>query len=150
MLDVMQKSFPLFRGRKVRVRCFGHILNLVVKAILSQFERKRQGKTAADKSTSTNHELDNMSEPEEEEDDNDVADPQEADEDREAADDKILDNMEDENPDLKLSMEQIAVGQLALMKILKLSTKVWNNVPVRAELSKLAADADLESEVLVR
>ena len=32
MLDEMQKEFPLFRGKKVRVRCFGHVLNLVVKA----------------------------------------------------------------------------------------------------------------------
>ena len=31
MLDEIHKAFPLFRGSKTRVRCFGHILNLVVK-----------------------------------------------------------------------------------------------------------------------
>lgn len=33
---------------------------------------------------------------------------------------------------------------------MKLSNKVWNSPLVRAELSRLAADADLNSEVLVR
>ena len=33
---------------------------------------------------------------------------------------------------------------------MKLSTKVWNNVTVRAELARLAKDAELNSEVLVR
>ncbi len=31
MLDVLSTLLPKFRGREVHVRCFAHVLNLVVK-----------------------------------------------------------------------------------------------------------------------
>ena len=49
-----------------------------------------------------------------------------------------------------LAIFSLLTGLLLLLQIMKLSNKVWNSPMVRAELSRLAADAELNSEVLVR
>jgi hypothetical protein len=92
MVEELQVLVPSFRGQTTRVRCFAHILNLVVKvrcvtrtycshvlislqAILSQFS---QNMKASDDEEDEEHDADlfkNLSDEEEEEDDAD-AEPQ--------------------------------------------------------------------------
>ncbi|KAI1784915.1 hypothetical protein LXA43DRAFT_841611, partial [Ganoderma leucocontextum] len=131
--------------------CFAHVIALVVKAILSQFSRKRaaKGEKKPDIKKAAQKISDNLSDHDLDADEEAKA-QQEKDVDHEAADEKILDALEEEYPDLVLSHDEIQAGQLALEKIQKLSTKVWNIVPVRTELGRLAVAAGLDCEVLVR
>ena len=49
LMDALQRMLPNFRGRRCRVRCYAHILNLTAKAILRQFEvQKKKGNTPED------------------------------------------------------------------------------------------------------
>lgn len=38
MVDELAKTIPSFRGERSRTRCFAHIINLVAKALLRQFD----------------------------------------------------------------------------------------------------------------
>ncbi|EPS96717.1 hypothetical protein FOMPIDRAFT_1102388, partial [Fomitopsis schrenkii] len=44
MIDELQKLVKSFPGQKMRSRCFLHIVNLVAKALLRQFEPKKKKK----------------------------------------------------------------------------------------------------------
>ncbi|KAL1947002.1 hypothetical protein VTO73DRAFT_13963 [Trametes versicolor] len=133
MLKEMHVLVPKFRGTLVRVRCFGHVLNLVVKGILSQFGRQHLIEGGDD-----------------DVDDEDAEAAQEADKSREAADQAILDSLDDEELGVDVTADDVRLAAGALSKILKLSRKVWNSPTIRAELATLAADAKLNSEVLIR
>ncbi|OJT02144.1 Zinc finger BED domain-containing protein RICESLEEPER 1 [Trametes pubescens] len=133
MLKEMHVLVPKFRGTLVRVRCFGHVLNLVVKGILSQFGRQHLIEGGDD-----------------DVDDEDAEAAQEADESREAADQAILNSLDDEELGVDVTADDIRLAAGALSKILKLSRKVWNSPTIRAELATLAADTKLNSEVLIR
>ncbi|KAL1937047.1 hypothetical protein VTO73DRAFT_15573 [Trametes versicolor] len=139
MLKEMHTLVPVFRGTSVRVRCFAHVLNLVVKGILSQFGKRlieNNGDDDRDDKDAGN------------EDDAEAA--EEADGAREAADDVIIEALDLEDLQIELTAADIKMPTDALNKILKLSRKVWNSPTIRAELSKLATEADLNSDVLVR
>nr|VWO98345.1 PPM-type phosphatase domain-containing protein [Ganoderma boninense] len=146
MLDEMSKEFPLFRGKKVRVRCFGHVLNLVVKACISGF----QGKQSAEKSK---NEFETAFRDVQELSDNDIEGEEvsddEADDAHEQADDEAIADVDDTHPELADTSDEYAAPRAALNKILKLSTKVWNNPNVHAEMSRLAKEAGLQSDVLI-
>ncbi len=43
MVTQMSKDIPAFKGASMRVRCFAHILNLVVKSVLHVFEQGDDG-----------------------------------------------------------------------------------------------------------
>ncbi|EIW59007.1 uncharacterized protein TRAVEDRAFT_20811 [Trametes versicolor FP-101664 SS1] len=158
MLREMSKLVPGFRGPQVRVRCFGHVLNLVVKAVLSQFtEKKRASKDSGDTTEATNaaRELVGLDDGEPDEDNIDEnededKDDHEGDASREAADAAILDTLDNDNPELVLTHAEISAGLLAYEKIMKLSKKVWNSPTIRTELAQLSAAAGLDYEVLIR
>lgn len=84
--------------------------------MLSQFERKRKakGERAADM-PGADEDLDALSDHDADEVDAEAAD--EADEGREAADDELLDQLDDDYPELVLSREEIKAGQVALDKV---------------------------------
>ncbi|OJT11245.1 hypothetical protein TRAPUB_12245 [Trametes pubescens] len=131
MLKAMHVIKPNFRGPSARVRCFGHVLNLVVKAILSIFSKPRRLTNPAQGQSQEDDEDD-------EEDEDDDADPDphanlEGDEAREAADAAEI---------LELAADEL--------DILMLSRKVWNSPLIREELSTRAAAQGLGSEVLIR
>ena len=48
MIDELDELVESFRGQATHVRCFDHIMNLVVKTLLKQFDMTRKGKTAND------------------------------------------------------------------------------------------------------
>lgn len=104
--------------------------------------------------------------------DADDEDPEEqADADREAADEEEIKGLDNDKPLVTVSAAEEHEAQLALQKvrviflllssraltallhlrqILVLSNKVWHSPTVRTELARLAGDANLNSEVLVR
>ena len=84
LADLVPGSF----GPEGRVRCFGHVLNIVVKGIMSQFGRRRG--RAVDPALAA------LGDPEDVDVKNLEA-AKEADEDREAADQAELDRLEEEN-----------------------------------------------------
>ncbi|OJT07894.1 hypothetical protein TRAPUB_1210 [Trametes pubescens] len=134
MLKEMHELVPEFRGECVRVRCFGHVLNLVVKAVLSLLAK---GANDIDEEKDEAHE-----------DDAEAA--AEADEAREAADQALIDALDDDELQVAVTPEDLQQARNALHKILQLSRKVWNSPPIRSELTNLAAEAELDSEVLIR
>ncbi|OJT15227.1 hypothetical protein TRAPUB_8205 [Trametes pubescens] len=169
MLREMERLLPGFRGLKTRVRCFGHV-NLVVKAILSQFDCKKRAKDddndheeAAKAECKMENlldegEMENLLDEGEMEnlldegdlDEEDEEAVHESDEVCEEADNNIIDSLDDEHLQLILTRAEISAGQLALEKVLKLARKVWNSPTVCAELAGLtAADPDINSEVLI-
>jgi hypothetical protein len=48
MVDDLEILLPSFKGQKTRVRCFAHILNLVVKVMLSQFSKTNKASSDDD------------------------------------------------------------------------------------------------------
>lgn len=48
MIDSLAERLPDFDGQKGRVRCFLHILNLVAKSLLRQFDTRTEDKNSAD------------------------------------------------------------------------------------------------------
>ncbi|KAL1940908.1 hypothetical protein VTO73DRAFT_7544 [Trametes versicolor] len=159
MMTKLEAILPTIRGSKVRVRCLAHILNLVVKAILSQFDtdrRRRRSQEAAADAQGEDAELVALEddrdfaeeEPEAEEDEEE--DAQEPDEARDAADEAVIDKYEDENKDSEITPKEVRDGHMALKKITELSKKVWHSPTVRAELARLATEAELPCSVLVR
>ncbi|OJT02154.1 Zinc finger BED domain-containing protein RICESLEEPER 2 [Trametes pubescens] len=138
MLREMHMLVPKFRGTCVRVRCFAHILNLVIKGILSQF-----GKGAAAAVNQGDEEGDDNNE-------EDVEAANEADNDREAADDAVIKSINDDDINIEVTPEDNALASSGITKILTLSRKVWNSPTIRAELSSLATASGLNSDVLVR
>lgn len=79
MITELAKKLPWFQGENSRCRCFAHILNLIVKSILSQFEgRKGKQKFVADEDFESEGLLveftegdENSSDPESDDDDDD-------------------------------------------------------------------------------
>ncbi|OJT13582.1 hypothetical protein TRAPUB_9870 [Trametes pubescens] len=152
MLKEMHSLVKELRGPKARVRCFGHVLNLVVKAIMSMFMRKPKTKGDAGVQADANEDPDlaALDDPEDVDED-DLEAEQEADQAREDADDALLDDMAINNVDVALTPEKIKEGRLAVEKVTKLSKKVWNSPAVRAALATLTHEVpDINSEVLVR
>ncbi|PIL32862.1 hypothetical protein GSI_04980 [Ganoderma sinense ZZ0214-1] len=147
MLDEMSKEFPLFRGKKVRVRCFGHVLNLVVKACISGFQGQHSHDKFKNEFETAFRDVQELTDDDYEDDE---VSEDEADEAREQADDEVIASVDDTHPELADTSDEYAAPRAALQKILKLSAKVWNNPNVRAEMSRLAKEAGLQSEVLVR
>ena len=139
MLDELARLFPFFRGKNVRVRCFAHVIALIVKvciiaafsmcehmfncvsylpqACLSQFSRKRaaKGETKADVAEAARRLAEDLSDAEA--DNDDIAPKDSVEDDRDGTDNKVLNALEEENPDLVLTREEIALGQTALEKV---------------------------------
>lgn len=46
MIEVLEELLPEFPGASNQTRCFTHILNLVAKSILRQFDAKKKASTA--------------------------------------------------------------------------------------------------------
>ena len=140
MLDELARLFPFFRGKNVRVRCFAHVIALIVKvratamfvmcklmlsrtlytpqACLSQFSRKRaaKGETKADVAEAAKRLAEDLSDAEADDDDM-IAPKDSVEDDRDGTDDMVLNALEEENPDLVLTREEIALGQTALEKV---------------------------------
>ena len=100
--------------------------------------------------------------------------PGDVDASREAADDEAIENMEEDHPELTIDDDDVKLVQVALEKvstrmfrtsriidvtprarvlpwqIARLSQRVWYSPQIRAELARLAGDAGINSEVLVR
>ncbi|PIL25420.1 hypothetical protein GSI_13310 [Ganoderma sinense ZZ0214-1] len=141
MMRHLKMLHPESRGPDGRVRCFAHILSLVVKAVMSQFGR-RKGKALP-------HEIQALRDPNDQ-DDGDGIRPGDMDASREAADDEVIENMEEDHPELRIDDQDVKLVQVALEKIARLSQRVWYSPQIRAELARLAGDAGINSEVLVR
>ncbi|TBU36328.1 hypothetical protein BD309DRAFT_833944, partial [Dichomitus squalens] len=140
MMREIKKLLPQSHGPEGRVRCFAHVLSLVVKAIMSQFGRVK-GKPTPDKimALRDGHNRD----------DGDEVHPGDMDASREAADDADIQEMEDDHLELILVDDELKLVQVALEKVPRLTQKVWYSPQIRAELAWLAGDANINSEVLV-
>ncbi|PIL32946.1 hypothetical protein GSI_05064 [Ganoderma sinense ZZ0214-1] len=136
MLKEMKKLNPEFRGPDARVRCFGHVINLVVKAVLSQFGQKVKSEAIGE----TDKDLSALDDPEDVEDDDD--DDDEVDEAREAADRADIEEDEGEiNKRLSLSSQRTSRSSRGSR---------FRSPTVRDEMSRQAKDAGKKSEVLIR
>ena len=58
MIDALAELLPAFPGGANRMRCFTHILNLVVKVILRQFDGAKE--KANERLKGTSHDLDDL------------------------------------------------------------------------------------------
>ena len=58
MIDVLAELLPAFPGGANRTRCFTHILNLMVKVILHQFDGAKE--KANERLKGTSHDLDDL------------------------------------------------------------------------------------------
>ncbi|PIL32390.1 hypothetical protein GSI_05636 [Ganoderma sinense ZZ0214-1] len=134
MLKEMKKLNADFRGPDARVRCFGHVINLVVKAILSQFGQKVKSEAIGE----TDKDISALDDPVDVEDDE-----EDVDEAREAADDDDIEEGEDQRPELVLTDADIKLGRLTLQKS-------GTSPTVRAEMSAQAKAAGQKSEVHIR
>ncbi|KAF4610855.1 hypothetical protein D9613_006637 [Agrocybe pediades] len=153
-LSVIVPSFP---GKKTRVRCFAHILNLIVKAILSPFSRKTSIGRSSDSEIDT--ELDmieeemnagsGMGDEEVELDDDDEI----------AADVQMSDNADvesiDEEADLDgrldpLSSQDINVGRLSIAKLRTLATKIVNSPTIKEDLQDCCRKVGIPVGMMVR
>ncbi|PIL35261.1 hypothetical protein GSI_01986 [Ganoderma sinense ZZ0214-1] len=162
MLKEMHILVPEFRGNETRVRCFGHVLNLVVKAILSQFTAravKKAGKQTTNDFDRVLKDLGRNSDDEEgqfssDEDEDEGADGgesgDETDEARDAADALEIAQLDEEQEDIELTAEETRSAKAALEKIMKLASKVFCSPHARSELAKLAKAKNLKCETLVR
>ncbi|KAL1937892.1 hypothetical protein VTO73DRAFT_12785 [Trametes versicolor] len=146
MVKAMHVIQPKFRGPIARVRCFGHVLNLVVKAILSIFLKPRRRINSTQGQSQEDEEDDDDDEDDDAEQDANL----EGDEGREAADVAELLALDAGALDFDLTADDLHDGRCALDKILTLSRKVWNSPLVREELATRAAAQGLGSEVLIR
>lgn len=105
-------------GVRTRIRCFAHILNLAVKAILSPFSRKPKGVEDGDDDNEDddNDMLEDLElydiQPEDEKEEDEV------DEGRESSDDSVIDDIAGEvDEEIYVSAAQIAVVRSALTKV---------------------------------
>lgn len=112
-----------FEGSLYRIRCIAHILNLVVKAIISQFVRKPKKKNNdGDAPTNDADDPDEedilLDELEVEADEEDVAAAEDVDDDREAADCAILDEISgDVEFTHPVTASELKVGHLSVSKV---------------------------------
>ncbi|PIL32861.1 hypothetical protein GSI_04979 [Ganoderma sinense ZZ0214-1] len=125
----------------------GHVLNLVVKACISGFQGQHSHDKFKNEFETAFRDVQELTDDDYEDDE---VSEDEADEAREQADDEVIASVDDTHPELADTSDEYAAPRAALQKILKLSAKVWNNPNVRAEMSRLAKEAGLQSEVLVR
>ncbi|KAM5539154.1 hypothetical protein V8D89_007184 [Ganoderma adspersum] len=140
MLKEMKKTDPDFHSPDAHVRCFGHVINLVVKciphvntlqAILAQFRQKVKSEVVSE----TDKDLLALDNPEDVEDEDDNTD--EAQDAADAVDAAEIEDEEEESPDLIITDDDIKLGCLTLQKIIKLSQKVWNSPTVRGKKSEI-------------
>ncbi len=47
MIDILAEDLPAFPGEQHRTRCFAHVINLVAKSLLNQFEPPKKKKEDA-------------------------------------------------------------------------------------------------------
>ncbi|TBU31221.1 hypothetical protein BD311DRAFT_623710, partial [Dichomitus squalens] len=141
MMREIKKLLPQSRGSEGRVRCFAHVLSLVVKAIMSQFARAKGKPTPI--------EIAALRDVHDRDDGEDLR-PGDLDASREAADDADILAMEEDHPELVVVNDDLKLVQIALEKVARLTQKVWYSPQIRTELARLAGDADINSEVLVR
>ena len=143
MIDEMENLVPGFRGSTARVRCFGHVLNLVVKvspaslsstysvvltsrlqAIMSQFDREAAKRKNWKNGEAEDPELlalddkpgEVIGEPPPVSDE-DLEAAEEADPGREASDDQEIDSLDDDHPELVISQADVKFGRLAIEKV---------------------------------
>lgn len=117
---VSQLELDLCRqnGTRTRIRCFVHILNLAVKAILSPF--------SGGASNDDNNESDMDSDLYDVEDDKDKDKDDETEEGREESDLAVIGDIADKvDPEILVSAAQLAVVKSALSKVCSL-VSVWN------------------------
>jgi hypothetical protein len=120
MVDCLYDLIPSFEGQQSRIRCFLHILNLVVKAILSVFTSPRKCKILTDSIAKGEVSLDDDDEEDEEDEDND----EDIDPEREAWDQEQIEavglELEEQLKNEEFYeevMEQIKIGTLAMKKV---------------------------------
>ncbi|KAF5333044.1 hypothetical protein D9758_017293 [Tetrapyrgos nigripes] len=134
-----------FDGHKARVRCFAHIMNLVVKAILSVFT----GKT---KVTELGLDLEKDEQEEEEEEDINTAEDDELDPDREAFDEEVIEKVNDKMDELaaahaiKITVGDFKEGKKGMAKVSALSCKNYYNCDFREDLKELAVTQGLKTQ----
>ncbi|SJL18670.1 uncharacterized protein ARMOST_22267 [Armillaria ostoyae] len=166
-LDELEMLFKevselIITRRETQVRCFAHILNLIVKAILSQFEAKHRVKKPDDpakkaRSRQKDNNEDESDVDEFEDDDDDVLD----DEDQAALEDirKELDAEEDalieeESWDrqevLDLTDAEINTGVAPLTKLLKLSKCVFHKSTLQKDLADLCDKKNIAVLKMIR
>ncbi|KAG6904351.1 hypothetical protein DXG01_010702 [Tephrocybe rancida] len=58
LMDKLEVLVPSFRGKELCVCCFAHILNLVVKAVLLQFTKKKKSPDDPDHDSSNSDDID--------------------------------------------------------------------------------------------
>ncbi|KAF7371898.1 Zinc finger BED domain-containing protein 4 [Mycena venus] len=167
MIDELADLIPTFPGKTTRVHCFAHILNLVVKAILSQFSyTKKAATTDADPVAEDDEddeeevkiddllsdELGDEEEFEEElegEGDDDKVDPAvQASDDAAIADAAAEVNLEGWVP--LLQCKDINLGCYAILKLCTLAKKVFHSPTPRIDLFKACKKCDVAPLLMVR
>ncbi|KAJ7883852.1 hypothetical protein B0H14DRAFT_2564624 [Mycena olivaceomarginata] len=147
LVSELKYLLPSYRGSITRVRCVAHILNLVVKAILSKFSQSK-GKAKIQPSVAdveneeepdlepdledSDDEEDNISEPE---DSADEIEPAVEDNDNARIDEVIEEIDADPNRRVPaLTAQEIKLGRYSVAKLRNLAKKIVHSPTIKADL----------------
>lgn len=111
MIDFLHGLLLGFQGEKGRIRCFAHVINLVVKAILSTFSKKADAEDTCDHCNDTTAHRDDGDGNDEDDDDDDEGEDDEDDE----------EDMGDDEEDAAFSEECMAEAAKAAQARLELN-----------------------------
>ncbi|KAJ3490696.1 hypothetical protein NLJ89_g11414 [Agrocybe chaxingu] len=155
LVTELGRLLPSFGGKKVRVRCFAHILNLVVKAVLSQFSRKmiEEDNTLTEQLDMLEEELNNGTgfgdeEPELESDDDEVADDVVRSDNAAIRD--VIDEVSLSGRLTPLSRDDANVARVSIAKLRTLANKIVNSPTIREDLAQCCKQVNIEAKLMVR
>ncbi|KDQ64037.1 hypothetical protein JAAARDRAFT_43260 [Jaapia argillacea MUCL 33604] len=133
MIETMEKLVPTFAGDEYCVMCFGDILNLVVKAIHSQFLHSQKATSDTNEDRQDENALNEINDPD---DEDDVAAREDVNSDLKVSDAQILDEQGDEVEldTLKLGKLTWAQVNLSHFSILKM---LGQAIPMKSVLDQL-------------
>ncbi|KAG6808836.1 hypothetical protein H0H92_002699 [Tricholoma furcatifolium] len=148
LVNELSAIVPRFRGSKTHVRCFTHILNLVVKAVLSQFCKKI-------KSTSDIHEYITLEEGFA--DDEEPEEPANKEDELAAvdkSDEQMIEDIDSE-PSLSvcvlpLTTEEEKLDQFAIHKLRVLGIKIVNSPTIKADLASCCARVNIKPRLMIK
>ncbi|EEB91041.1 hypothetical protein MPER_10671, partial [Moniliophthora perniciosa FA553] len=160
MLDYLdlELGWDSLGGRETQVRCFGHILNLIYQALMSQFEPKKVPKGSSD-ATADEDSLPDLPDMDDEEDDGENESDEELDAEpghdlREAAREaarREIEEMADGRPEVtELTAEERKLGVIAIKKVVKLASRIHHNGRLQSDLAKQFKKMDLKPAKVVK
>ncbi|EAU89851.2 hypothetical protein CC1G_07003 [Coprinopsis cinerea okayama7 len=175
MLEELKELMPSFRGPEVQVRCFAHILNLVVKSVMSPFAKAKRGPNddvdpevdnpAEEDSQSTAHPDVEVppSEDQDGDDDDDVSDDDDDDDGEFEVPEGLIESDQREVSDLvreieadfvsrldPLSAADAKVAQSSITKLRKLAIKIVHSPTISEDLKACCERVGVFAKKMVR